>query len=159
MGCKTRALQAHLFKCCVVSGDVEAYAVTPRTKLKRYPGRGAYDKQTVHAILDEGFICHIGYVVDGQPLVTPTAYARVEETLYFHGNISNRMLKTLKVGAVSASMEAVLEFYLCPPQQKLHAFSSSGDDTFTLRLHLLLRTLHLLLRTWHGYCRSILQGI
>ena len=61
------------------------------------PARGVYDKQVVHAILDEGFICHVGIVVDGQPFVTPTAYARVGERLYFHGNLANRMLKEMKV--------------------------------------------------------------
>lgn len=86
-----------LSKSAAAPTGTDSYAVTPHTKLKRYPARGAYDKETVHSILDEGFICHIGYVVEGQPFVTPTAYARVGETLYFHGNISNRMLKTLKV--------------------------------------------------------------
>ncbi|KAK9812502.1 hypothetical protein WJX73_004622 [Symbiochloris irregularis] len=79
--------------------EEESYAVTQRTKLKRMPARGAYDKKTVHAILDEGFLCHLGYTIDGQPYVLPNAYGRVGERLYFHGSITNRSFKTLQAGA------------------------------------------------------------
>ena len=69
----------------------EHYQVTERTALRRLPERGAYDRETVHAILDEGFICHVGFVVDGQPHVVPTGYARVGETLYLHGSSGSRL--------------------------------------------------------------------
>ena len=59
---------------------------TDRTKLKRLPKRGHFDRETVNAILDEGFICHVGFVVDGQPFVVPTGYARVDDKLYIHGS-------------------------------------------------------------------------
>jgi len=55
--------------------DTDRYQRTERTQLRRLPERGAYDRATVHAILDEGFICHLGFVVDGQPYVIPTGYA------------------------------------------------------------------------------------
>lgn len=70
--------------------------------MKRKPGRGVYDKEAVHSILDEAFLCHVGYVgKDGQPFVIPTAYARMGEKLYLHGAASNYLLKTLKVRATT----------------------------------------------------------
>ena len=75
----------------------DQYAVTARTKVKRSATRGKYDKETVHAILDEAFLCHVAYVDDGMPIVIPTAYARVGEKVYLHGHISNRLLKSVKV--------------------------------------------------------------
>lgn len=74
------------------------YAPTPRTKVKRKPERGHYDRATVHAILDAGLICHVGYVLDGQPYATPTAYWREGEHVYWHGSSASRMLKALKTG-------------------------------------------------------------
>ena len=71
--------------------DTERYQRTERTRLRRLPERGTYDRATVHAILDEGFICHLGFVVDGQPYVIPTGYARVGETLYLHGSTGSRL--------------------------------------------------------------------
>jgi uncharacterized protein len=67
------------------------YEATQRTKLRRLPERGAYDRETIHAILDEGFICHVAFAVDGQPYALPTAYARVGETLYLHGSSGSRI--------------------------------------------------------------------
>ncbi len=72
--------------------------LTNRTRLKRLPKRGAFDRETINAILDEGFICHVGFVVDGQPYVIPTGYARVGDDLYIHGSSASRMLRTLSEG-------------------------------------------------------------
>jgi nitroimidazol reductase NimA-like FMN-containing flavoprotein (pyridoxamine 5'-phosphate oxidase superfamily) len=71
---------------------------TSRTNLKRLPKRGHYDRDTVYGILDEGFICHVGFVVDGQPVVIPTGYARVDDNLFIHGSQASRMLRTLSSG-------------------------------------------------------------
>jgi nitroimidazol reductase NimA-like FMN-containing flavoprotein (pyridoxamine 5'-phosphate oxidase superfamily) len=71
---------------------------TTRTNLKRLPKRGHFDRETVNAILDEGFICHVGFVVDNQPFVIPTGYARVDDKLYIHGSQASRMLRTLAQG-------------------------------------------------------------
>lgn len=71
---------------------------TDRTKLKRLPKRGHFDRETVYGILDEGFICHVGFVVDGHPVVIPTGYGRVDDTLYIHGSAASRMLRTLSNG-------------------------------------------------------------
>ena len=65
---------------------------TARTQLRRLPKRGFHDAETIHAILDEGLICHVGFNVDGQPFVIPTLYGRDGDTLYLHGSAASRML-------------------------------------------------------------------
>jgi uncharacterized protein len=77
---------------------MNTYAATPRTKVKRLAKRAVYDKDQVHAILDEGRLCHVGFVRDGQPFVIPTLYARSGESLYFHGSGASRMLRSLAEG-------------------------------------------------------------
>ena len=57
----------------------------PRTRIRRLPERARYDRATVEAILDEGFVCHLGFCSDGEPVVIPTAYARVGDVIYVHG--------------------------------------------------------------------------
>src|SRR6266568_114299 len=71
---------------------------TPRTTLKRLPQRGNYDRELIDQILDEGFICHVGFAVDGEPFVIPTGYARVGDSLVIHGSQASRMLRTLEQG-------------------------------------------------------------
>jgi nitroimidazol reductase NimA-like FMN-containing flavoprotein (pyridoxamine 5'-phosphate oxidase superfamily) len=71
---------------------------TERTVLRRLPQRGAYDRETVYGILDEGFVCHVGFVVDGQPFVIPTGYGRSGDELFIHGSRASRMLKSLREG-------------------------------------------------------------
>lgn len=75
------------------------FVPTSRSKLARLPKRGHYDRDSVYAILDAGFICHVGYAIDGQPYVTPTAYWREGDVLYWHGSSASRMLRTLEKGA------------------------------------------------------------
>ena len=74
------------------------FTPTERTKVRRLPDRGKYDSESVYGILDEAFICHVGFVVDGQPYVIPTGFARVHDTLYIHGSAASRMLRTLADG-------------------------------------------------------------
>jgi nitroimidazol reductase NimA-like FMN-containing flavoprotein (pyridoxamine 5'-phosphate oxidase superfamily) len=69
-----------------------------RTKLKRLPQRASYERDTIYQILDEGFVCHVGFVCDGQPVVIPTAYGRAEDILYIHGSVASRMLRALADG-------------------------------------------------------------
>lgn len=76
-----------------------SFTRTARTTLKRLPKRGSFERQTVYEILDEGFVCHVGFVSDGHPVVIPTAYGRVGDKLYLHGARASRMLKTLGSGA------------------------------------------------------------
>jgi len=77
---------------------MDAFAKTVRTRIRRAPKRAAYDRKTIHAVLDAGLVCHVGYVIDGQPYVTPTAYWREGERLYWHGSSASRMLRHLKRG-------------------------------------------------------------
>ena len=77
---------------------VDQLARTARTRVRRLPKRGHYDRATVHAVLDAGVICHVGYVIDGQPYVTPTCYWRHGDRLYWHGSSASRMLRHLKQG-------------------------------------------------------------
>jgi uncharacterized protein len=74
------------------------YEQTERTRIFRKPGRGNYDRDLVHAILDEALVCHVGFVQDGQPFVIPTIHARAGETLFLHGAKGNRMLGLLGDG-------------------------------------------------------------
>ena len=71
---------------------------TERTRVRRLPERGRYDRETIHAILDEALICHLGYVMEGKPRVIPTIHARVGDTLYLHGSSASSTLRTLKQG-------------------------------------------------------------
>ena len=70
-----------------------SYIPTKRTQVQRRSQRGVYDKAQVHAILDEGFICHVGFVIEGRPFIIPTAYARSGEQIYIHGSPASRIMK------------------------------------------------------------------
>jgi nitroimidazol reductase NimA-like FMN-containing flavoprotein (pyridoxamine 5'-phosphate oxidase superfamily) len=69
-----------------------------RVRVRRLPKRGHYDRATLHGVLDAGFICHVGYVIDGQPYVTPTAYWREGDVVYWHGSSASRMLRAQAAG-------------------------------------------------------------
>src|SRR5579864_5388206 len=71
---------------------------TARTRVVREAQRGAYDRDTVYRILDEGFLCHVGFVADGQPFVIPTSYGRKNASLYIHGSAASRMLRQMRDG-------------------------------------------------------------
>jgi len=75
-----------------------ASAPSERATVKRIPGRGVYERDVVNAILDEGFIAHLGVVVDGAPRVLPFVYARIGDLLYLHGSTGNRVLRRLRDG-------------------------------------------------------------
>ena len=71
---------------------------TPRTRVVREPQRAVYDRAAVNQILDEAFLCHVGFAVDGQPYVIPTSYGRDGDVLYIHGSAASRMLRNLDQG-------------------------------------------------------------
>jgi uncharacterized protein len=71
---------------------------TARTRVVREADRAVYDRDTVYRILDEGFLCHVGFVIDGQPFVIPTSYGRKDASLYIHGSAASRMLRQMKDG-------------------------------------------------------------
>jgi nitroimidazol reductase NimA-like FMN-containing flavoprotein (pyridoxamine 5'-phosphate oxidase superfamily) len=70
-----------------------AYAPTDRTIPTRSANRASYDKELVHSILDEAYVCHLGFVRDGAPVVLPTLFGRVGERLYVHGSTGSRPLR------------------------------------------------------------------
>jgi nitroimidazol reductase NimA-like FMN-containing flavoprotein (pyridoxamine 5'-phosphate oxidase superfamily) len=74
------------------------FSVTDRTRVIREPQRGIYDREAIYKILDEGFICHVGFSVDGQPFVIPTMFARIGDAIYFHGSAASRMLRNVSAG-------------------------------------------------------------
>jgi len=76
----------------------ENHVPTERTRIVREPQRAVYDRATAYQILDEGFICHVGFVADGQPFVIPTGYGRSGDNLYIHGSAASRMLRNLDRG-------------------------------------------------------------
>jgi uncharacterized protein len=77
---------------------MDTYTRNEKTRVRRLHERGYYDRETVHRILDAGFICHVGYLIDDQPYVTPTSYWREGERLYWHGSSASRMLRTVAKG-------------------------------------------------------------
>jgi nitroimidazol reductase NimA-like FMN-containing flavoprotein (pyridoxamine 5'-phosphate oxidase superfamily) len=76
----------------------ETQMPTARTRVVREADRGVYDRDVVYRILDEGFLCHAGFIVDGQPFVIPTSYGRKDASLYIHGSAASRMLRQMRDG-------------------------------------------------------------
>ena len=72
--------------------------VTDRTRVRRHPERGVFDRAAVYAILDDGFVCHVAFVVEGRPYAIPTGYARLGDALYVHGSAASRMVRQLAAG-------------------------------------------------------------
>ena len=72
--------------------------VTDRTRVRRLPARGVFDRAALYAILDEAFVCHVAFAVDGQPYAMPTGYARIGDALYVHGSAASRMVRQLSSG-------------------------------------------------------------
>jgi len=76
----------------------EHVATSDRSRIVREPQRAVYDRELIYKILDEGFVCHVGFTADGQTFVIPTMYARVGDALYFHGSAASRMLRGVSTG-------------------------------------------------------------
>ena len=69
--------------------------LTDRTRLRRLPERGSHEREVINAILDAGFVCHVGFVAGGQPYVIPTGYVRVDDRIYVHGSAGSRMVRSV----------------------------------------------------------------
>src|ERR1700761_8566553 len=83
------------------------FVVNERTRVVREPQRGVYDREAIYKILDEAFICHVGFAVEGQPFVIPTMYARIGDAIYFHGSAASRMLRSVSA-AISVCVTVTL---------------------------------------------------
>src|SRR5271167_2871055 len=81
-----------------MSTNLDSSNPTPRTRVVREPQRAVYDRDAINQILDEAFLCHVGFVADGQPYVIPTSYGRDGNVLYIHGSAASRMLRNVDQG-------------------------------------------------------------
>jgi uncharacterized protein len=86
----------------------ETQMPTARTRVVREAHRGVYDRETVYRILDEGFLCHVGFIGDGQPFVIPTSYGRKDSNLYIHGSAASRMLRNIQKEGVPVCITVTL---------------------------------------------------
>lgn len=84
-------------------------APTERTRVRRLPKRGVYDRETIYAILDEALVCHVGFTVDGSPVVIPTIHWRDGDMLYVHGSAASRMLRSLRDGVEACVTVTLLD--------------------------------------------------
>jgi uncharacterized protein len=97
------------------------FTPTDRTKVRRKPDRGTYDRETIYNILDQAFVCHVGFVVDGTPFVVPTNYVRVGDKLFLHGSTASRLMKTLGSGAPFCLSVTLLDGIVFSPTATGHS--------------------------------------
>ena len=97
------------------------FTPTEKTKVRRKPDRANYDREFIYRILDEAFVCHVAFVVDGQPFVVPTNYVRVGDKLYLHGSPASRLMKTLSSGAPFCLSVTLLDGIVFAPTAMGHS--------------------------------------
>src|ERR1700736_1215029 len=97
------------------------FIATDRTKVRRHPERGTYDRETIYRILDEAFVCHVGFIADGQPFVVPTNYVRVGDQLFLHGSTASRLMRTLASGAPFCLSVTLLDGIVFAPTATGHS--------------------------------------
>jgi nitroimidazol reductase NimA-like FMN-containing flavoprotein (pyridoxamine 5'-phosphate oxidase superfamily) len=97
------------------------FTTTGRTKVRRHPERGTYDRETIYKILDEAFVCHVGFIVDGAPYVVPTNYVRVGDELFLHGSTASRLMRTLGSGAPFCLSVTLLDGIVLSPTAMGHS--------------------------------------
>jgi uncharacterized protein len=97
------------------------FTPTERTKVHRKPDRGSYDRELIYRILDEAFVCHVGFIADGLPIVVPTNYVRVGDKLFLHGSVASRLMKTLSSGAPFCLSVTLLDGIVCAPTATGHS--------------------------------------
>lgn len=97
------------------------FTPTDRTKVRRKPDRGTYDRETIYNILDQAFVCHVGFITDGTPFVVPTNYVRVGDKLFLHGSTASRLMKTLGGGAPFCLSVTLLDGIVFSPTATGHS--------------------------------------
>src|ERR1700719_855722 len=97
------------------------FTPTERRKLRRKPDRGTYDRETIYNILDQAFVCHVGFIADGMPVVVPTNYVRVGDKLYLHGSTASRLMKTLGSGTPFCLSVTLLDGIVFSPTATGHS--------------------------------------
>jgi len=97
------------------------FTPTERTKVTRKPDRGSYDRDLIYSILDQAFVCSVGFVVDGLPYVVPTNYVRVGDKLFLHGSTASRLMRTLASGAPFCLSVTLLDGIVFSPTATGHS--------------------------------------
>jgi len=97
------------------------FPLSKETRVTRKPDRGHYDRQTVYEILDQAFVCHVAFIVDGLPFVVPTNYVRVADKLFLHGSTASRLMKTLGSGAPFCLSVTLLDGIVFSPTATGHS--------------------------------------
>jgi len=97
------------------------FTPTERTKVRRKPDRGNYDRDTIYNILDQAFVCHVGFIAEGIPFVVPTNYVRVGDKLFLHGSTASRLMKTLGSGAPFCLSVTLLDGIVFSPTATGHS--------------------------------------
>ena len=100
---------------------VSDFPPTDRTKVKRKPDRGSYDRELIYGILDQAFVCTVGFIVDGLPCVVPTNYVRVGDKLFLHGSTASRLMRTLSSGAPFCLSVTLLDGIVFSPTATGHS--------------------------------------
>src|ERR1700736_3058644 len=97
------------------------FTPTEKTKIRRTPDRGSYDRELIYSILDEAFVCHVAFLADGQPFVVPTTYVRVGGKLFLHGSTASRLMRTLSSGAPFCLSVTLLDGIVLSPTATGHS--------------------------------------
>jgi nitroimidazol reductase NimA-like FMN-containing flavoprotein (pyridoxamine 5'-phosphate oxidase superfamily) len=97
------------------------FPATERTRVTRKPDRGSHDRELVYRILDEAFVCHVAFIVDGMPFVVPTNYVRVGDKLFLHGSTASRLMKILASGAPFCLSVTLLDGIVFSPTATGHS--------------------------------------
>jgi nitroimidazol reductase NimA-like FMN-containing flavoprotein (pyridoxamine 5'-phosphate oxidase superfamily) len=97
------------------------FTPTDRTKVRRKPDRGTYDRELIYKILDDAFVCNIAFIADGLPFVVPTNYVRVGDKLFLHGSTASRLMKTLSSGAPFCLSVTLIDGIVCSPSATGHS--------------------------------------
>lgn len=97
------------------------FTPTERTKVRRKPDRGSYDRELIYLILDEAFVCQVAFIDNGTPIVVPTNYVRVGDKLFLHGSTASRLMKTLSSGALFCLNVTLLDGIVCSPSATGHS--------------------------------------
>lgn len=97
------------------------FTPTERTKVRRKPDRGSYDRELIYRILDEAFVCQVAFIDNHMPIVVPTNYVRVGDKLFLHGSIASRLMKTLASGAPFCLNVTLLDGIVCSPSATGHS--------------------------------------
>jgi nitroimidazol reductase NimA-like FMN-containing flavoprotein (pyridoxamine 5'-phosphate oxidase superfamily) len=134
----------------------ETIPPTERTRVVREAHRGAYDRETIDKILDEGFVCHVGFAIDGQPYVIPTLFARVGDAIYFHGSAASRMLRNVSDGiSVCITVTLVDGFVLA---RSVFNHSMNYRSVVALGKAIPVYTLEEKFEALHAFTEKIIRG-